>query len=740
MGPGDLFADRYELEHLLGRGAMGEVWRARDRVLGEVVALKVLLTEQASTAAVERFLREVRLARRVTHPNVARVHDVGSAEGRWYLTMECVVGRTLRDLLGAGPIAPAETLRIATALCAGLRAAHDAGIVHRDLKPTNVLADDDGRVVITDFGVSRALTEASELTGGVVGTPRYMSPEQALGRDVDARTDVYAFGLMLFEMLTGSLPSELTKPERDTGEATSLRDALVALACLCARADPDARPASMADVARRLRVEPAAADAPRTDFTPPLPTDAPRAPLPDGPEPALAVLPMRYRGEPAGSHVADVLTDELIDLLSTTRGLRVLASGATSRFRDERDPRAVTAALGVTAVVDGSVQKDGGRVTISVRLADGATGIQRYAERFEGAVDCTLSFRDAIAHRIAEALRCELSLHGNRADPPSEAMDLYLLARARLRAVRITGPEGARDLLERCIALAPDFAPGLSAHAFAMARGLFFASCDDTQLNATLARASVDRALARAPRLAESHLAEGLLSVQLVEYARAAAALAAALRIAPTLAEAHYMLGMLQSEVGLYEEGVRRMRLAVQIDPSHDFAIGQLATRLALTGDARADEVIAQLAQRPAAELVVQMYRVRRALWNGDHAALAELDLALGEQSNEVRTLFQTIVAAALGRPFASSEEEFVERAQSARRQTMLRQLLVEAHCAAGRHERALLQLESAAESHLVDAVWLDRCTAMAALRTSPRFARARALVRTRAHAVFPPV
>ncbi|WP_437671435.1 protein kinase domain-containing protein [Sorangium sp. So ce131] len=199
-------AGRYEILGLLGAGGMGSVYRVRDVELDEVVALKMLRRDLADSAGMlDRFRQEVKLARRVTHRNVARTFDFGDHEGEKFLTMECVDGESLHNLVArTGPMPAQQVIGIGCALCDGLGAAHAAGVVHRDLKPENVMLDRSGRVVITDFGIARTAAQSAGKTSGfVLGSPAYMSPEQLTGEpDIDARTDIYALGMILFECLT----------------------------------------------------------------------------------------------------------------------------------------------------------------------------------------------------------------------------------------------------------------------------------------------------------------------------------------------------------------------------------------------------------------------------------------------------------------------------------------------------------------------------------------------------------
>jgi CheY-like chemotaxis protein len=205
---GHLLAGRYEIEQAVGFGAMGTVYRARDRELGDTVAVKVLRPELLADASiVERFRAEVRLARRITHPTVVRTHDLGEAGGVHYLTMEYVEGLTARALLDSrGRLGAAAVLALATQLADGLDAAHAQGVIHRDIKPQNLLLDARGTLKIMDFGVSRLADGTGMDAGLLIGTPAYMAPEQILGEEIDERADLYAVGVVLFECLTGRLP------------------------------------------------------------------------------------------------------------------------------------------------------------------------------------------------------------------------------------------------------------------------------------------------------------------------------------------------------------------------------------------------------------------------------------------------------------------------------------------------------------------------------------------------------
>ena len=214
---GQLFANRFEIIEELGRGGMGVVYRARDRELGEEIAIKVMRSEmlKEDPALVDRLKMEIRLARRITHPNVVRAHDFGEFEGSYFLTMECISGTTVERLLEAnGRLSVASTLAVGTQLAEALAVAHEQQIIHRDIKPANLLVDDAGLVKVTDFGLARTLEVDPQITqrGSIVGTPLYMSPEQLFGHALDERSDLYSAGAVLYECLTGAPPHDANSP------------------------------------------------------------------------------------------------------------------------------------------------------------------------------------------------------------------------------------------------------------------------------------------------------------------------------------------------------------------------------------------------------------------------------------------------------------------------------------------------------------------------------------------------
>jgi len=266
---GDVLGGRYEIQKLLGMGGMGAVYKARDMEVERVVGLKVIRPDLAGNPAIlARFKQELVLARQVTHKNIVRIYDLNEADGVKFITMEFIEGEDLRTILTRkGKLTPEEAVDIILQVCAGLEAAHSEGVIHRDLKPGNIMRDAAGRVVIMDFGLARSLQgDGMTQTGMMIGTMEYMSPEQAMGKELDARSDEFAVGLILYELLTGFMPyqadsaiaslvkrtQERVRPlvEVDSSIPAELND----IVCRCLERDPQERFGSVKQLAEALEI------------------------------------------------------------------------------------------------------------------------------------------------------------------------------------------------------------------------------------------------------------------------------------------------------------------------------------------------------------------------------------------------------------------------------------------------------------------------------------------------------
>lgn len=742
---------------------MGTVYAAHDTVVDERIALKLLVLPKDES--LEGFRREVRLARRVTHRNAARTFDLGEHAGVHFITMELIEGESLRVRLARLERLPAPTaITLAWQLCQGLQAAHEMGVIHRDLKPGNILIDELGRAVVTDFGVASTLAEevdGSEDRAQGVGTPMYMAPEQVTGTPLDARADVYALGLVLYEMLTGRpafsgqtrveiAMARLSRPPPDPRDLVEVDDALAELVLRCLAREPDDRiatPAAVADVlatlgaattspsgfASAIHENTVGSSASQYPFVPSIPGDR-----------TLAVMPFRYRGAPDHAYLADVLTDELVDLLAMTRGLRVSASGAATKFKDERDARTVGRALGVDAIIDGSVLHGGKQIRIVARLIDVDTGFQRWTERFEGRMQDVLQLQDLMAKRVAEALRVKLTIidHGRLA--PGDAVEWYLKGRQRAREPSGRSLEEAIAHYERALERAPGFALALAARAEAAMLRWFLPSEGSGNGWDTAAFEAVAAALRGAGHLAETRLAAARLDVSTGRFSSAARHLAAALEIAPTYAAALEYLGLLQCEAGRSREGVGHIELAHQLDPTLHQGAFSVLRHHALRGDRGAWHEMLERMQYSSRFLpfALSLFEYRLALWEGDVKRAAAVRWR-DEGPEAAATHMASVLRDAL-QPDHSPEslaarfDAVIEPGPNPRLSTGWRQIAVEVLAWREAPALALAQLAHADDlGVLLDSDWFEACPLLAPLRSDPTFEDTRERIRARADAIW---
>ncbi|MFO0757986.1 MAG: protein kinase [Byssovorax sp.] len=738
-----LLGERYEILGLLGAGGMGNVYRARDRELDEVVALKVLRPELiGAPGALERFRREVKLARKITHPNVARVFDIGEHGGSKIFTMELVEGESLGAVLAREKKLPlARVVELASALCEGLAAAHAVGVIHRDLKPDNVLIETGGRVLITDFGIARGAAPDAASTVAFMGTPAYMAPEQVQGGAVDARTDLYALGCVLFELLTGRPPwrgdtilavavARLLQPPPDPRDlAPDLPSAAASVVMRCMARDPGERFGSAGEVATALAsiTLPAAAVA-LEGAAPPrsIPATPPLFEAPGAGKKSVAVLPFRNAGPPEHDYLADGLTEDVIDVLSMTGGLEVRSRGMAMRYKGaERDPREIGREFGVSVVVEGTVRRAGSIVRISARLVSVRDGVQLWARRFERPEPEVLALGDDTARAVAEALTLAV---GERLAPAAvdpEAMDLYLRARAAYhRHFDDTSGAAYLGLFERALALAPDN-PRLLA-GYAMARARVWTSAPEVRAAAEQAAA---HAAARAPDVPETHLAVATVRYQSGEAKLAVPALRRALALQPSNADAHELLGRILAETRLCEHARRHLTTALTLEPDH--VLGRFALTRLHELDGRHDEAELILDARPG---LMMPALSRMLMWRRDARRAAELlpRIVDGHGPSGVSRLF---LQAAAGLPLDLDYLQRVAQTSAAKpiSQVFFRQAEAELAAALGDREGVFASLARAAAGPCFDLLWADRCPLFAGLRDDPRFIAARDLIAARA-------
>jgi len=727
-----ILGERYELLGLLGSGGMGNVYKARDLELDELVALKVLKPHLIGDAGeLDRFRREVKLARRVTHPNVARVFDIGELAGDRILTMELVDGESLGAVLRReGRLQLDRTVQIARAICAGVGAAHAAGVVHRDLKPDNVLVANDGRVVVTDFGIARAASDRNR-TGGFVGTPAYMAPEQIDERaTIDHRADIYAFGTMLYEMLVGApawqgqslwavASARLLEPPPDPRiKRSDLPQALAQVVLQCMARDPAARARSMEEIDRAL----AAIVLPQSQtVSAPAPPRAELAIPTTGADKRVAVLPLANLGPPEQEYVADGLTEDLIDALSVARGLRVRSRGAVMRFKGAtRDPREIGQELDVQVVVEGSVRKGPAGYRINARLVSVADGFQLWARRFDVPEQELLVQNDLIARAIAEALTVDLTMP-DRVAADGEAVDLYLRARHAYHH-SFSGRVDAVPLFDRLLTLTPDDPRALAGRALA---GTLQVLVDD----AGLKRASdaAERAVALAPMLPDAHVARAGYRIASDEPAAAVAPLHRALRLSPNHAEAHEVLGRLLAEADC-AEGVDHLRASRALEPTFEFPYLALAKYYELHDERANLEDLLEVAKTNGVDVALAI-EARFCIWRRDRKRAEDLLASSADSAVRARSLpyLEFVVHGTTPQP------ELPPAPPGFRLAPFLRYFILEseAEIAAfrGDYDAASGAIGRLGADGAFDLAWLDHLPLLEPIRGRPEFIEARRLV-----------
>jgi serine/threonine-protein kinase len=461
----------YEILAPLGTGGMGEVFLARDTRLGREVAVKVLPVDTVGPERLQRFIGEARAAARLNHPNIIAIYDISEASGVHFIVMEYVPGKTLAEAIPPDGYKPAVVYSYARQIAASLAKAHTSGIVHRDLKPANIMVTGDGIIKVLDFGLAKLRdtsdpvaerTTTETQPGIILGTAAYMSPEQASGRPVDVRSDIFSLGLVLYEMVSGqrafqgenvistiaAILHSKPRPLREIAPHAPLE--LERLISRCLFKEPERRFQSAVELKLALENLDTKASAAST--------------------PTIAVLPFtNFSADRDNEYFSDGLAEEIISALTRVSGLRVTARTSAFYFRgkDVEIPE-IGRRLGVDHLLEGSVRRAGSRIRVTVQLVKAADGLQIWSERYDREMTDVFAVQDEISQCIVTKLKGSLSVQPlvpsrSRHSKDPAAYSAYLRGRHHLWQANVASIAHARECFERAISLDSDYALAYAA-------------------------------------------------------------------------------------------------------------------------------------------------------------------------------------------------------------------------------------------------------------------------------------
>ncbi len=557
---------RYQIDRELGAGGMATVFLAHDLKHHRQVALKVLHDDLAESLGAARFLAEIRTTANLQHPHILPLHDSGEVDGVLYYVMPFVNGESLRDRLNREKrLSVNDTTLIVQEVADALDYAHRAGVVHRDVKPENILLSG-GHAIVADFGIARALTQTEAphltLTGQVIGTPAYLSPEQVTGAALDGRSDLYSLGCILYECLTGELPfggnAMAMMAKRLTESPPSVR---TVRGDVPEHLDRVVRMAMAPESSARYETGQAFIAALKTPVAAHLATE----------KRAVVVLPFVNQSPDADNeYFSDGLTEEISTDLARIKSLRVVSRTSALRFKGTtKDIATIGRELGVQFILEGSVRKAGASLRITARLVDAHTDEQLWAEKYSGTMDDIFEVQERVSREIVQALGITLTSDEDRRLSHRDiknvrAFELYLEARQELRRLGVATARG-QALLEQAIAIEGESAPLLALRAWGMVALLRTGLGDPSTLDNIERKA--DALIALAPDASFGYAVRAWARFERGDWRRCIADFRAAIARDPNDTDSHLYLAMAVNICGLVDMAKDSAARMIATDP-----------------------------------------------------------------------------------------------------------------------------------------------------------------------------